>query len=165
LSFQEKMIAAKAIGSKNYPAAIKSCKRMLSENEEDYFAIAMLAYCYEWGGAIANSIIYADKYLARFPNDLDMLLLSARYWATSGDEERSYNFVCRAMKNRTETPAEIPNWLFWLLKPFSILKKYRGIETKAKEGVQIDTQWKADNLEWARQYKIWYESKLETEDK
>jgi len=165
LSFRENMIAAKAIGSKNYPAAIESCKRMLSENEEDYFAIAMLAYCYEWGGDIANSIIYADKYLSRFPNDLDMLLLSARYWSTSGDEERSYNFVCRAMENRTEKPTEIPNWLFFLLKPISILKKYRGLETKAKEGVQIDKQWKTDNLEWARQYKTWYESKLETEDK
>ncbi len=165
MSFREQIIAARAIGSKNYSAAIESCKRMLSENDSDYYAIAMLAYCYEWGGDIANSIIYADKYLARFPNDLDMLLLSARYWATSGDEERSYHFVCRAIENRSETPAEIPNWLFWLLKPFSLLKKYRGLEKNAKEGVQINKQWKADNLEWAKRYKEWYESKLEAEDK
>lgn len=160
MSFREKMIVAKAIGSRNYSGAIESCKRMLSENEEDYFAIALLAYCYEWGDDIANSIIYADKYLARFPNDVDMLLLSARYWATSGDEERSYDFVCRAIENRLETPKEIPNWLFWLIKPFSILNKYRGLEKNAREGVQLNKQWKEDNLEWATQYKEWYESKL-----
>ncbi len=165
MSFREQMIAARAIGSKNYTAAIESCKRMLNENNDDYFAIAMLAYCYEWVGDIANSIIYADKYLARSPNDLDMLLLSARYWAKSGDEERSYHFVCRAIEYRLETQTEIPKWLFWLLKPFSILKRYRGLEKNAREGVQINKQWKSDNLEWAKRYKEWYESKLETEDK
>ena len=97
------MTAARAIGTKNYAAAIEACKRMLSENKADYFAISMIAFCYEWNGDIANAIIYADKFLARFPNGLDMLLLSARYWATNGDDERSYHFVCRAIENRSET--------------------------------------------------------------
>jgi hypothetical protein len=68
-----------------------------------------------------------------------------------------------SIENRSETPTD--NWLFWLLKPFSILKKYRGLENNAKEGVQINKQWKADNLAWAKQYKTWHETKLETENK
>ena len=164
MSFRDQMIASRAIGSKNYDTAIDAYKRLLIENKEDYHATGMLAFCYEWKGDIAQAIIYADKFLTRFPNDLQMLLLSARYWAQSRDEERTYSFVCRALENANEETHEIPRWPFKLLKPLSIFfKRLRGLEEKAERGEQINKKYREDQLNWAKQYKAWYESKQSTE--
>jgi hypothetical protein len=133
---------------------------MLDANKEDYVAISMLALCYEWKGDIAQAIIYADKFLTRVPNDLVMLLLSARYWAESGDDERTYKFVCRALENANKKDPEIPRWLFWLIRPLSIFKKFRRIEKKAQLDAQSYKDYKTNQLNWAKKYKVWYESKL-----
>lgn len=154
------MTASRAIGTKNYDTAIDAYKRLIDENKDDYHAIGMLAFCYEWKGDIAQAIIYADKFLSRFPSDLQMLLLSARYWAQSGDEERAYQFVNRALENSDEKTHEIPRWPFKLLKPLSIFfKKLRGLEEKAERGEQINRKYREDQLNWAKEYKTWYESK------
>lgn len=158
------MIASRAIGAENYDDAIDAYKRMLDENKEDYHAIGMLAFSYEWNRDIAQAIIYADKFLSRFPNDLQMLLLSARYWAQTRDEERTYRFVCRALENSNEETHKIPRWPFKLLKPLSLFfKKLRGLEEKAENGEQINQKYREDQLNWARQYKAWYESKQAVE--
>jgi tetratricopeptide (TPR) repeat protein len=164
LSFRDQMIVSKAIGAKNYDAAIEVYKRMLNENKENYEATFMLAFCYEWTGNLAQAIIYADKFLTRFPNDLQMLLLSARYWAHSGDEERTYRFACRALENSDEKIYRIPKWPFKLLKPLSLFfKKFRGLEAKATRGEEINRKYKEDQLKWAKQFKAWFESKKATE--
>ena len=163
MSFREHMTASRAIGAKNYDKAIDACKKMLDENKEDYVAISMLAFCYEWKGDLAQAIIYADKFLTRVPNNLPMLLLSARYWAKSGDEERTYKFVCRAIENAAIKEPDIPRWIFWIIKPLSIFKKFRGFEEKALRDEQSYREYKTDQLHWARKYKTWYESKQSTE--
>jgi tetratricopeptide (TPR) repeat protein len=162
LSFRDQMIASKAIGAKNYDTAIDAYKRILDENKEDCHATGMLAFCYEWKGDIARAIIHADNFLNRFPNDLQMLLLSARYWAQSGDEERAYGFVCRALENAHEKAYKVPKWFFKLLKPLSIFKKFRGLEEKVERGEQINGKYREDQLNWAKQYKAWYESNKST---
>lgn len=163
MSFREMMKASSAIGGKNYDAAIDACKRMLDQNKEDYFATSMIAMCYEWKGDIAQAIIYADKLLNRFPNDLEMLLLSARYWAQSGDEDRTYQFVNRALEHSNEKTHEIPKWPFKLMKPLSIFKKFRGLEEKSEKDEQIFRKDREEQLNWSKQYKAWYESKKATE--
>lgn len=163
MSFRDQMIASRAIGANNYDTAITAYKRILEEDKEDYQAIGMLVFCYEWKGDIAQAIIYADKFLARFPNDLQMLLLSARYWAQSGDEERTYQLVNRALENSNEKTYEIAKWPFKLMKPLSIFKKFRELEEKAAKGEQINRKYREDQLNWAKQYKAWYESKQATE--
>ncbi len=159
MSFLEMMKASSAVGTKNYDAAIDACKRMLDEDKEDYFATSVIAVCYEWKGDIAQAIIYADKLLTRFPNDLEMLLLSARYWAKSGDEERTYQFVRRALENSNEKTYEIPKWPFKLMKPLSVFKKFRGLEERAKKDEKNYQKNREEQLNWAKQYKAWYESK------
>jgi tetratricopeptide (TPR) repeat protein len=159
LSLRDQLRASRAIGAKNYDEAIDLCKRMLEKNSEDYNAISMLAVCYEWKGDIAQAIIYADKFLSRVPNELNMLLMSARYWAQSGDEERTYTCVCRAIESANKKEPEIPRWLFWLMKPLSIFKKFRGLEKKAELDAQSYRDYKKNQLDWAKKYKAWYESK------
>jgi tetratricopeptide (TPR) repeat protein len=158
LSFREQIKASKAIGAKNYDAAIDTYKKMLDEHKEDYFATSMLAFCYEWKGDIAQAITYADKFLTRFPDDLEMLLLSARYWAQSGDEEKTYQFVRRALENSSVKTHKIPKWSFKLMKPLSFFKKFRGLEEKAEKDEQTFRKNREEQLNRAKQYRAWFES-------
>lgn len=154
---------SKAIGSGDYDAAIEACRQMLADDKEDYFALSTLAFCHEWKGDTGRAVFYADRLLARFPNDLDMLLLTARYWSESGDEERTYRFVCRAIEHSAEKTPGIPSWLFWLMKPLTILKKFRDLEDQARYDIQGCRKYRVDHLIWANEYKTWYEWKNKSE--
>ena len=162
MSFQEQIKASKAIGAGNYDAAIAAYKRILEEKKDDPFALSMLAFCYEWKGQSGRAILYADKVLARFPDNFDMLLISARYWSES-DDERAYQFVCRALENTAQAASDFPRWLLWLMKPLAIFKKYRGLEEKARGDATAHKKYKEEHLNWAREYKAWYELKKESE--
>lgn len=153
----------RAIGAGDYDAAIAACRKMLDEDAEDYFAVSTLAFCHELKGETGRAVFYADKILARFPNDLDMLLLSARYWSESGDEERTYRFACRAIENSAEETPAIPGWLLWLIKPLTVFRRFRGLEEKAVHDSRAHRQYRLDHLKWAHEYKKWYEWKRESE--
>ena len=156
MSFQDQMEVTHAISVRNYDAAITACKRILNDNKDDAFANSTLAICYEWKGESELAIMYADNVLARFPNDLDMLLVAARYWSEI-DDDRAYPFVCRTLENEARTTSGVPTWLLWLMKPLSIFGRFRGIEEKARNDMQAHGKYKEEQLAWAREYKTWYE--------
>ncbi len=119
----------------------------------------MLAICHELNGDRDEAFHYANKQLALDPNDYDILLLMARYWSESNDEDKTYYYVCFALKNITTSTTEIPNGIYWLLKPLSIFRKFRRFEVWAKTNNLKHDKNEKDHIDWAKQYKEWYEGK------
>jgi tetratricopeptide (TPR) repeat protein len=154
------MRASKAIGAKNYDIAIDEYKKRLEVDESDQEALSMIALCYGWEGDLERAIPYAIKRLAHDPTDFHMLLLSAKYWSNNGNEDQTYNYACRVLENVPRSkPEDLPKSVYWLLKFFSIFKRFRGLESAAKESQVGYENYYKDNIEWVRQCKEWYEAK------
>jgi tetratricopeptide (TPR) repeat protein len=154
------MRTSKAIGAKNYDIAIDEYKKRLETDGTDQEALSMIALCYGWKGDLEHAIPYANKRLAHDPTDFHMLLLSAKYWSNNGNEDQTYNYVCRVLENvpRSE-PEDMHKSFYWLLKFLSIFKRFQGLQSVAKESQVGYEKYYKDNIEWARQYKEWYEAK------
>ncbi len=159
MNFTKQLKASKAVGSKNYDLAIEEYKRILEANEKDQFALTMLAHCCEQKDDKINALNYASRVLDQDPNDFEMLMLSARFWSELGDEDRSYNYACRVVENAPQLYPELPTWVLKILKALLTFKKFRGLEDKAKNDWSNHEHYKKDSLEWAKQYKAWYEVK------
>jgi tetratricopeptide (TPR) repeat protein len=160
MTFFDEMRASKAIGSKNYDVAIAIYKRKLESDETDSFALDMLAYCYKWKGDTEAALEYVNKRLAQDPKDFYMLLLAAGCWFEKNNEDQTYNYVCRALENvpRAE-PEDIPKVTYFILKPLSIFKRFRRLASKMREADLSFKKHYKENIEWAWQYKQWYETK------
>jgi len=159
MTFLNDMRASKAIGSQNYDVAIEEYKKRIEADETDSFALSMLASCYEWKGDKETALQYANKQLAQNPKDFYMLLLAARYWSDKKDEDQTYNYACRALENvpRTE-PGNISKMTYFIFKLLSVFKTFRKLPSKAEEGHLKFKQHYKESIEWAWQYKQWYES-------
>jgi hypothetical protein len=56
-------------------------------------------------------------------------------------------------------PEDAPKIAYFIFKVCSIFKKYRKLESKAKEDeLEFKKQYK-ESIEWAWKYKQWYEAK------
>jgi tetratricopeptide (TPR) repeat protein len=154
------MNASKAIGSKNYDIAIDIYKKRLEADESDLFALSMIAHCYDWKGDREIALKYANKLLAQDPTNFEMLLLAARYWSHNNNEDQTYSYACRALENVPHSkPDDIPIWVYWLLKFLSIFKRFKRLESRVKESGLKYEKYHKDSIEWAWQYKKWYEEK------
>ncbi len=160
MTLLDEMRASKAVGSKNYDVAIEIYKKRLEADETDSFALFMLAHCYEWKGNREAALEYANKRLAQDPKDFYTLLLAARYWSDKNNEDQAYNYACRVLENvpRAE-PEDIPKVLYFILKLLSVFKRFRRLVSKAKEGDLEFKKHHKESIEWAWQYKQWYEAK------
>lgn len=160
------MRASKAIGSKNYDAAIEIYKKKIEADPADYFALSMLAQCYEWQGDRETALEYANKQLAQYPKDFYTLILAARCWSEKDDEDQTYNYACRALENvpRSE-PKDMSRVAYFIFKLLSVFKKFRKLPSKAKESnLAFLTHYK-ESMKWAWQYKQWYEAKHGTNER
>jgi tetratricopeptide (TPR) repeat protein len=165
MSYLEELKASKAIGAGNYDIAIDLYKKRLEEDESDQDALSRLAMYYEWKGDMESAIQYANKRLAHNPRDFHTLLLAARYWSKNGNEDQTYNYACRALENVPRAkPHDIPKVIYWLCKFLSIFKRFRGLYSEAKRSQSGYEKYYKENIEWARQYKEWYESKLRSHE-
>jgi len=89
-----------------------------------------------------------------------MLMLAARYWSKMDDDDRTYHYVCRIVENPPEPFPVIPKWLFWIVKPFSLIfKGLRNIEETSINDVAENEKNKDKSIKWAKDFKDWYESK------
>ena len=158
MTFFDEMRASKAIGSKNYDVVIEVFKKRIEINEADSEALSMLAHCYEWKGDKETALEYANKQLSQNPKDFYMLLLVARYWFEKNNEDQTYNYACRALENvpRAE-PEDIPKALYFILKLLSVFKKFRRLPSLAKKGDLNFKKHYKESIQWAWQYKQWYE--------
>lgn len=160
MSFRDEMRASKAIGAKNYDVAIEVFKKRIETDRTDSEALSMLAHCYEWKGDRETALEYANQGLAQNPKDFYLLLLAARYWSEKKDEDQTYNYACRALENvpRAE-PEDVPKAIYFLFKILSVFKKkYRKLESKAREDeVEFKKHYK-ESIGWAWKYKQWYET-------
>jgi len=165
MKFSDRMRASKAIGSRNYDLAIEEYKKIIAADEKDSFALTMLAACYEWKGDMETALKYANQTLAQNPKNFYMLLLAARYWSNKDDEDQTYNYACRALENvpreEFENIRKVINFIFGLC---SIFKKYRGLEARAKKDEIEFKKYYKESIEWAIQYKQWYEAKHTSSD-
>ena len=160
MTFLDDMRASKAVGAKNYNVAIDLYKKRVEADKTDSFAISMLAFCYEWPDNMEFALKYANKQLSQDPTDFHMLLLSARCWDELNDEKQAYIYACRALENIPQSePKDMPKLGQMILKLLSIFKRYRGIDTRAKEGDLEYAKYHKECIEWARKYKQWYEDK------
>jgi tetratricopeptide (TPR) repeat protein len=160
MTFFDEIRASKAVGSKNYDVAIEIYKKRLEADERDSFALSMLAYCYKWKGDREAALEYVNKRPAQDPKDFYMLLLAARCWSEKDNEDQTYNYACRAIENvpRAE-PEDIPKLIYFMLKPLSIFTRFRRLASKVKESDFKFKKHYRESIEWAWQYKQWYETK------
>ena len=165
MNIRDDIKAAKAIGSKDYDTAIGIYRKRVEGDEKDSCSLAMLAHCYEWKGDVGSAIEYANRVLVADPTDFSMLLLAARYWSAKHDEDRTYHYACRALDNPPNTNPEIPKWVFWILKPLYIFKKFRNFEEKCRKDFEKDENKDKENLDWAREYKRRYEARYGGDEK
>ena len=160
MSFRENKRAVAAIATRQYGIAIDIYKKRVEANAADTEALLFLAHCYEWNGEIELALQYANKCLAQDPTEFQMLLLVARCWCEKKNDEQTYNYVCRAIENVPYSePEESPKIFYLILKCLSVFKRFRGIEARARKGM---LKWRKDHKEsvqWALNYKRWYESK------
>jgi tetratricopeptide (TPR) repeat protein len=160
MHFRDRIIAARAIGSENYDDAIAVYKKSLETDIDESETLIMLALCYEWKGEIESALQYANKRLAQNPNDYEMLLLAARCWSERENEDQTYNYVCRAIENVPYSePPEPPRVVFSIFKLLSLFKRFRALDSKAKKDNAAYNEYHKENIEWAFNYKEWYEAK------
>ena len=159
MSISEDVIAARAVGSQDYDTAIAIYKKKLAADAKDSFSLSMIAHCYEWKKDMETAIGYANKVLVEDPTDFSMLLLAARYWSGIEDIDRTYHYACRALDNPPEAIPEIPKWVLRIFRVFSIIPKFRNFDKKAKQDLARLNKEDKDNMEWAEEYKRWYEAK------
>ena len=162
-NFKEFVIdATKAIRDSDYDTAITIYKKEERENNKDTYAVSIkaIAQCYAWKGDLENAFKYANKMLILDQNDSEMLLLAARYWYDKQNEEMTYKYVCKVIKNPPDSIEQIPKWTIWIIKPFSLFfKNLRNIERKFISIVSDHEQKNKEWVKWAMDYKNWYESK------
>ena len=164
-SFKELIIdATAAMGDGDYDTAITIYEREIQENNKETYAVSIkaIAQCYGWKGDLESAIEYADKALTLDPDDFQMLMLAARYWHDKQNEEMTYKYICKVIENPPTEEEQIPQFVFWIMKPFALFfKNLRNIEKKAKNAFDESEQKNKEWIEWAKEYKNWYESKGE----
>ena len=161
MSFNEDIKASKAIGSGDYNTAIKIYTSRLEKDENDLISLQMLACCYEWKDDKERTIEYANKALVVDPNNFSMLMVAARYWLSLNDADRTFLYACRVVDNPPIQVPEIPKWVFCILKPLSIFRRFRHFEKNTKMDLSKNDERDEDNLKWANEYKVWYEENHE----
>ena len=157
MSFIEDLKASKAIGSSDYDTAIEIYTSRIENNGADLISLQMLACCYEWKGDKENTIEYVNKALVADPKSFSMLMIAVRYWLNLNDSDRTYLYVCRVVDNPPIQTPEIPKWIFWILKPLSIFRRFRHFEKNTKKDLSKYDKRDIDDLKWANEYKAWYE--------
>jgi hypothetical protein len=165
MSYLEELKASKAIGAGNYDIAIDIYKKRLEADESDQQALSEIAMCYGWKGDMESSMQYVNKLLAQNPANFHMLLLAAKYWSSKSNQAQTYNYACRALENvPSSKPEDIPKVIYWLCKFLSIFKRFRGLYSAAKRSQSGYEKYYKENIQWARQYKEWYDSKLRSQE-
>ena len=159
MRYLDNMRASKAIGAKKYDVAIEIYKRMYEEDKNDPYALSMLAICYEWNDQKDLAFNYANQRVSQDPNDFQMLLVTARYWAANNNSKETYNIVCRILENAPSVEtANMPKLFIAVLRLLSKFKKYQGIESRAIEDTEEYNKDIRESIAWAKKYKEWFES-------
>lgn len=159
MSYLDNVKASKAIGAKKYSVAIEIYERMLATDKNNPYTLSMLAICHEWNGQKDLAFKYANQRLAQDPDDFQMLLVAARYWAEHNNVEETYNYACRILEVPPPVEAaDMPKFVILVLRLLSKLKKYQGIVTRADEGTTEYNKNIRESVDWAKKYKEWYES-------
>jgi tetratricopeptide (TPR) repeat protein len=165
IRFKELVIdATAALRDDEYDKAIAIYKKALQADDKEIYAVAVksIAQCYGWKGDLESAIKYADELLTLDPNDSEILLLTASYWYSKQNEEMTYKYVCRYVENPPEPIEQIPKWIFWIIKPFSLFfKNLRNLEKRSKFLFAEHNCRDIGKVAWAKKYKKQYESKQE----
>lgn len=157
MSFSEDIKASRAIASSDYDTAIDIGSSRLEKDKADLASLYMLASCYEGKGDKERAIEYANKALVVDPNNFYTLMIAARYWLSLNDADRTFLYVCRIVDNPPIQVSENSEWVFWLLKPLSIFRRFRHLEKNMKRDLLKANVSVKNNLKWANKYKTWYE--------
>ena len=162
MSFKEQVMeATKALRDKDYDKAIAIYKKGLGGDEKDAPLIKNIAQCYSWKGDLDGAKGYAEMVLAVEPNDHEMLMILARYWAGKEDLEMTYKLVCRVLENPPEQIEKVSRWVFGIIKPLSLFSKnLKGVEEKSKRAFEEAKRKSEARIKWARDFKEWYEKSL-----
>ena len=157
MHFFDEMKVTVAIGSSNYSKAIKICLELLERDPRDLFALEMLASCYDWTKNVDLAFEYSERAIEINPNDLSMLMLSAKYWISKNDYEKAYLCACKMNEAKPVELPSLPEWLIYLFKPLSIFPKFRNIDKAVKQDIDHSKDPNRKEIEWALKYKEWYE--------
>ncbi|PCI46598.1 MAG: hypothetical protein COB51_06890 [Moraxellaceae bacterium] len=152
---------SRSVGRGDFDSAVESCKDALVNNENDLMALSLIVMSYELKGDIDNAFAYAQKALNFWPNDFQMLVLSAKYWHRQKHEKNTYLYVSKSVENPPQNVnLSFMKYLSWLLKPFALLsKRIRHVQESIHEDFVDEDANENEDLEWAKKYKEWYESK------
>ena len=157
MHFIDELRVSVAVGSSNYSKAIEICQKLIEKDHGDLFALEMIASCYDWTKNVDLAYEYSEKALAISPNDLTMLMLSAKYWINKSDYEKAYKYACQMQEVKPIVRLSIPAWVLYFFKPLSIFPRYRNIDKAVKQDIEYSKDPNRKEIEWAEKYKKWYE--------
>jgi tetratricopeptide (TPR) repeat protein len=148
--------AMRLINKGDYHRGIDVCKEILDAGENSAEPFYWISYSYKSLDDIDNAVIYAEKALWRDPNHFHALLLLSSIYESKNDYEKAYEYVCRALANPPAPPQPPPKWFDRLMKMFLVIAGRRSMENELKENYIMereDREW----LNWAKEFKEWYE--------
>lgn len=162
MRFYLMMKISQAVGRGDSSAVISNCERILESYPRDLFALAMLA---EYSNRLEQqnkAIEYAKQALEIDPNSLSMSRLLADIYYKLEEYDHAYDYVNRALSvhptHKYRSYRTTP--LSWLIKIVALLPKYRGLYQKSTNEFKALDAYEKEWLEWAQEYKTWYEEKL-----
>jgi hypothetical protein len=152
---------SRAVGRGDDSRVEKLCNGALVRDADDFFALSMLANMYWRNEKYELALPLALRVLASTPNDFDALRIATQAYFQRGDNHFTYRHAkCLCVEKPSVLPPNIG--LADFLGPFVWIPKVRAARASAVESIREAESHRADWVEWAKEYVLWYESQSPT---
>ncbi len=149
--------AARALGRGDYDKVISLCNKSLETNPGEISSLQMLRHCYSQKGDRELGFLFANKVIELEPENFESLFHLANYYLDLKDFENTYHFACKLSELKLE-PITPPRWFNILIKVTSFFSKNKKLQEDCGLGITKLNNWHEANIEWAKEFKHWYES-------
>jgi tetratricopeptide (TPR) repeat protein len=133
------------------------CNGALARDANDFFALSMLANIYWRSEKYEQALQFALRVLDTTPNDFDALRIAAHAYLKKGNTSLTYfhaKCLCVAKPSVSSSSLGSSN----ILRPLIWIPKVRAAHATLAEGARDAESQRADWVEWAKAYVLWYES-------
>ena len=151
------MKAARALGRGDFRRVIKLLEAAVEAHGDESLALWQIAHCYMRLKEYEMAIKWGTRGLALNPEHPMLLELLASCYHEQGDLDRAYQCVCHALKQPLREPTELPGYVRWVFKLFSLHPKFRRLEPNRVQRGQYRVR--KQNEAWRRRaekYRKWY---------
>lgn len=152
---------SRAVGRGDDSRVETLCSDALARDADDTFALGVLADMYWRNEKHEQALPFAMRTLDITPNDFDALRIATQAYFQRGDNHSTYRHAkCLCAEKPSVVPPNLG--LADFLGPFVWIPKVRAARAGAVESMREAESHRADWVEWAKEYVLWYESQSPT---